>query len=124
MRRTQILLALSLIGCAPRLGQAIAYTNKGMAVLDVAITETTEIHADATRIAIRNCANVIKDGTEEQRTTCLRKQGFSSAQIGKLEEALILISDAYDTLAVALDAMKKALPVIDEALSNARKVNP
>lgn len=124
MPRTQILLISALGGCTPSLGDAIRYTDKGMATLDVVLTETVDVHSEATQIAIRNCASVIKSGTEEQRISCLEKQGFSSAQIAKFEEALALIRDAYDTLADALDAMKQALPVIDQALSNARRVKP
>jgi hypothetical protein len=120
--RSTLVLTLCLGACTPTVGKAIGYGDKSLGVLDVVITETSDLYRAAVIYAVRTCAALHPESTEASRFECLEAAGFSPDQILDVEEAIMKLRDAYDAIAEALDAMKDALPAINQAQRAAKAV--
>lgn len=118
-----ILLALTSCAHKPDVGDAVKGANLAMGFVREAADELDDVHQVGTEAAIAYCrATVREPATEEQRTACLEKVGFSPAQIEEHRKALEQLRDAYDSIADALELVDTAWPILQRMAERAKAV--
>jgi len=117
-----VCLAVLVLGCAAGLTRAAHYADKSMAVVDVVANKGARIYQEATIAAINLCrAELGQTSTPEAREACLRKRGFAPDQIAKVREAYEALARAYDNIAVALEEIREAAPVLEQGDADAKE---
>ncbi len=116
---------LAFAGCAhkPDVGDAVKGANLALGFVREAADELEDVHKLGTEAAVAYCrATVREPATEDQRTACLEKVGFSPAQIEQHRVALEQLRAAYDSIADALELVDDAWPILQRMVERAKAV--